>query len=79
MNFEELLKASTEGLPKVKSSVPIQNATSSIGKVTVIKNNSRWKGCAVQFPPLVYDVWFEDNPTGTDGRKHYMHQLEFIK
>lgn len=79
MNFEELLKASADGLPEVKSSVEIRFSKSSIGKVTLIKDNGRWKGCAVQFPGHNYDTWFEDNPAGTDGRKHYMHQLTLSK
>lgn len=76
MTFEELLKASADGLPEVVTSVPIRYAKSSIGKIAVIKQHDRWKGCAVRFPGHNYDTWFEDDPTGTDGRKHYMHQLK---
>jgi len=76
MNLEQLLTASAKGLPMVKSNTMIKGATSDIGKVVVIKDNGRFKGCAVQFPGLNYDTWFTDDSNGTDKRSHYMHELK---
>lgn len=79
MNFEELLKACADGMVEVRTTRPIKYSTSDVGRVTILKQNSRWKGCAIQFPPFNYDHWFGDEPTATDKRSHYMHELEFIK
>jgi hypothetical protein len=78
MNFEQLLQACTNGLPEVKIEKPVSGATSATGKVIVLKDNGRFKGCAVLFPGLPYDLWFNDEPEGTDKRKHYMHELSFL-
>lgn len=75
MTLLELLAASSKGFRMVKASVPINGATSNEGFVVLMKDNGRFKGCAVQFPGLTYDTWFGDEPTGTDKRSHYMHEL----
>lgn len=81
MTLEELLKACASGkMPKVKCSSKINNATSQIGQVTVIKcdtGHASYRGCAVKFPPNNYDNWFYEED-GTDGRKHYMKELELV-
>jgi len=70
MTFEELLKASANGLPKV-------NYNGNIGKVTTIKDNGRYRGCAVNFFGKSYDDWFHDSDE-TDKRSKYMRDLTVI-
>ncbi len=78
MTFEELLKASCNGLPEVKTFVAVNRATSNIGKVVALKDNGKFKGCAVQFPGLDYDIWFTDS-NETDKRSRYMYHLAFTE
>ncbi len=49
-----------------------------IGTITVIKNNGKFKGCAVQYLDQEYDVWFYAEP-GTDKRSKYMEDLELFE
>lgn len=75
----ELLKACADGFIEVKCLVPVSGATSNIGKVVLLKDNGKFKGCAVQFPGLTYDTWFSQDLGGKDKRSHYMHELSFIE
>lgn len=75
MTFEELLEASSKGLPMVEYHSPNYPGVQS-GKVTVIKDNSSFKGCAVRLSNN-YDEWFYAEP-GTDNRKKYMRDLKII-
>lgn len=82
MTIEELLNACKDGMVKVKCTIPIKGTTSNVGQVTTLRKSQRdikWKGCSILFPGLTYDIWFEDDTNGVDGRKHYMHQLEFVE
>jgi hypothetical protein len=78
MTFDDLLNSTPNGLPMVKVDHDIRGATSRIGKVVVIKDNGRHRGCAVQFPGLNYDTWFSDSEE-TDARSKYMRQLTLLK
>lgn len=47
------------------------------GRVTVIKDKadgSNFRGCAVRFDNMNYDVWFHDS-TDTDKRSKYLREL----
>lgn len=70
MTFEELLQASASGLPKV-----MYNGVD--GRVTVIKDNGSFKGCACRFKEN-YDHWFYA-ADGDDKRSKYMKDLTLIK
>jgi hypothetical protein len=75
MTFTELLIACSCGkMPFVTCKFVPRHATSAAGVVTTIKDNGRWKGCAVQFPGINYDTWFADSDA-PDRRSHYMRDL----
>ncbi len=87
MTFEELLQhaGATGALPKVSIDVKLSYASSKKGVVTNIKDETSiknhtyaYKGCAVRFEGMAYDVWFYAEE-GTDKRKHYMSQLTLLK
>ncbi len=75
MSFEELLKASINGLPEVIANNPKKPGHFSSGKVTVIKDSNGYKGCAVSFPGISYDTWFYAD-TVADKRCRYMAELK---
>ena len=77
LTFTQLLKASADGLPLVKSDTYIKGATSNVGQVVMLKDNGNWKGCSVRFPGLDYDTWFSDEEK-KDKRSHFMYELSFI-
>ena len=56
LTFTQLLKASADGLPLVKSDTYIKGATSNVGQVVMLKDNGNWKGCSVRFPGLDYHL-----------------------
>jgi hypothetical protein len=66
MKFEDLLKACASGLP-------IVYYNGNKGQVTTIKDNGRYKGCAVNFGKN-YDEWFHDVES-EDKRSKYMKDL----
>ncbi len=83
MTVQELIKASVNGkLPKVKATVDIRNdvKAKSVGEVVVIKlgtTASGFRGIAVQFPGMPYDIWFGEE-FKNDKRSGYMCNLEIV-
>lgn len=77
MTFSELLAACINGLPDVECTSKVHGALNNRGKVVVIKDNGRFRGCGVQFSGLNYDTWFWDSEEG-DARSHYMRDLKVV-
>lgn len=83
MTFEDLLKSCANGshLPNVSCSRALSASgrhVGGIGKVTTIRDNPGYKGCAATFTSGNFEVWFWADE-GTDKRKHYMSELSIIE
>lgn len=78
MTIPDLLKACANGkMPMVKTSRHVKYALKDEGQVVVIRTSGR-RGCAVQFPGLNYDTWFNEE-LGTDERSRYMSELSIVE
>jgi hypothetical protein len=71
MTIKELLTASADGMPMVT------DESGRIGQVVVIKKNRDYAGCAVEFPGVLYDIWFNEDYQD-DRRRRYMKELKLI-
>lgn len=75
MNWDELLQACPTGLPYVESIVMVDGILHRRGKVTNVKDDSNYKGCAVRWDAMSWDTWYYADP-GTDRRMRYMNQVK---
>lgn len=72
MQWSDLIKACASGsLPKVKTE------KGTIGQVSVIKANDRYRGIGVALPELNYDLFYHDSED-TDKRSRYMRDLSLV-
>ncbi len=70
LTFEDVLKACAGGnMPKVVTE------KGTVGIVTTIKDNGRYKGIAVKLWGMDYDLWFHESDS-SDKRSRYIRDLK---
>ncbi len=80
---EVLINSSVGEFPKVTLNIDLKKdkvKAGTVGQIVVVKYNtthSGYRGIAVQFPGLSFDVWFHEQPS-EDKRSAYMKDLTFV-